>query len=179
MFFNNNPVINNLLRAIQEINIENVRSIILEAQIKKIDLDVHTNKRVTLLHWAVLKCHEHTQDEMLLIIKELFEAKIDLNKPSNDKAQYYPLHTASRRALPKIVEWLLLNGADPLAMDISKKTSIEYVNKAIITLKMMQNSEPLDNDEMILSRLHEVKRILTHSNQFGLEFANITALIQW
>ncbi len=38
MFFYNNPVIDNLLRAIQEINIENVRSIILEAQNKKMIL---------------------------------------------------------------------------------------------------------------------------------------------
>ena len=170
MFFDDNRVIENLFRAIEEINVEKVRSIVLEAQAKRIDLNVYTIKKVTLLHWAILKCLEYTQDDMLLIIKVLFEAKIDLNKPSNDKIQYYPLYTACRRALPKIIQWLLINGADPLARDITKKTPIEYVNKAITSKIMTLNSDRGDSGEMILNRLHEVKRILTDIDQSCLDF---------
>ncbi|MBL7480166.1 ankyrin repeat domain-containing protein [Legionella bononiensis] len=174
MFFDANSVIEELLCAIQDINVEHVRSIVLEAKAKRIDLNVHTIRRVTLLHWAILKCLEYTQDDMLLIIKELFEAKIDLNKPSNDKAQYYPLHTASRRTLPKIVQWLLDNGADPSVWDITKKSPIDYVNRAILSKMVILHSDYADSGEMILNRLHEVKRILTHTNQLCSEFTNST-----
>lgn len=174
MFFKNELIFDNLLRAIQDINRNAVQALILEAQSKKIDLNAYCNKKVTLVHWAVLKCRESTQDDMLQIIQELFKANIDLNKPSNDSKAYYPLHTASRRALPKIVEWLQNNGADPLVADITKKTPLKYVNQAIKTKTTLKGSERGERDDMILNRLYEVRRLLTQAYPCHSENAKLS-----
>ncbi|AUH74038.2 Ankyrin repeat protein [Legionella sainthelensi] len=147
MFFkNNNEIISHLLEAISKIDKTKVQAILQEGSMKKIDLNIHTNRFVTPLHWAVLKCHVDTQQDMLEIIELLYHAGIDLNKPSNDSKQYYPLHTAARRGLPLVLDWLLEYGADPLAKDAANKIPINYVLTALNAKIASKNALNIEQD---------------------------------
>lgn len=161
MFFKcNNQLINYLLEAISKIDKTEVQLLLQEASIRKIDLNIHTNKSVTPLHWAILKCHLDKQHDMLEIVEMLYQAQIDLNKPSNDSKKYYPLHTAARRGLPIVVHWLLEHGADPMLMDVSKKTPSHYVQSALKTKISLREEQNLLNME----RLEVVNDLLADYN---------------
>lgn len=164
MFFkNNDEIISHLLEAISKIDKTEVKAILQEVSMKKIDLNIHTNKFVTPLHWAVLKCHVDTQQDMLEIIGLLYQAGVDLNKPSNDSKQFYPLHTAARRGLPLVVDWLLEYGADPLAKDIANKIPINYVWSALNAKISSKNDQNIENQDRI-DRLIKVSDLLDYHN---------------
>lgn len=164
MFFkNNDEIIAHLLDAISKIDKTEVQAILQEASVKKIDLNIHTNKFVTPLHWAILKCHVGTQDDMLEIIEQLYQTGIDLNKPSNDSKQYYPLHTAARRGLPMVVEWLLEHGADPMAKDTANKIPRHYVWSTLNAKISNKNEVNGENNQDYIDRLIQVNDLLDNS----------------
>ncbi|QEY53263.1 ankyrin repeat domain-containing protein [Legionella longbeachae] len=132
--------------------------------IKKIDLNIHTNRFVTPLHWAVLKCRVDTQHDMLEIIEELYQTEIDLNKPSNDSKQYYPLHTAARRGLPLVVNWLLEHGADPMAKDASNKIPINFVWSALNAKILDKNDQNIEKNREQIDRLIKIRDLLDNYN---------------
>ncbi|KTC83586.1 ankyrin repeat domain-containing protein [Legionella cincinnatiensis] len=165
MFFkNNDEIIVQLLDAISKIDKTEVHAILQEAFMKKIDLNIYTNKFVTPLHWAILKCRVDTQDDMLEIIEQLYQTEIDLNKPSNDSKQYSPLHTAARRGLPLVVDWLLEHGADPMVKDTANKIPIHYVWSALNTKISNKNDLHVEKNQELIDRLIKVNELLNNCN---------------
>lgn len=149
-----------LLKAIKEADFVKVQSLVQIAKSNQIDLNIHTKKYITPLHWAILQTKEETQDEMLKIMDVLYQAGIDLNKGSSDSKNYHPIHSASRRGLPKIVTWLLENGTDLSVKDAEGTTALEFVRRAIQHKQKMRHTGQKEASEEVIARLLMVQRIL-------------------
>jgi len=106
--------------------------LIQEAKIKNYDLNRHDEKtKYTLFHFVISRIIERNENDMLTILKLLKESECDLNQSALDSFRNTPIHTASRRALPKIVSWLLQNGAHADISDNTGQTPIDYVDKQL------------------------------------------------
>jgi ankyrin repeat protein len=117
-------------KAIRECNINQVSFLIQIAKDNHYDLNSHdTKSKYTLLHFTITKTTEHNEKNMLTILQLLKDAGNDLNQHALDSLQNTPIHSASRRALPNILFWLLQNGAHKEVRDVRGKTAMDYVEK--------------------------------------------------
>jgi len=98
-----------------------------EAENENYDLNINDpQSRFTFIHFAISRASNATELGMLDIIKALKSAGCDVNIPAQESFRHTPLHTASRRALPDIVVWLINNGANIEARDNTHQTALDY-----------------------------------------------------
>lgn len=156
MFSNkSNNIFNDLYEAIKNRDITKIKSIITDANNQKINLNAtHPKHQVSPLHWAILKCNGKHQQQMIEIMELLYLAQVDVNLAANAKLQFTPLHSAARRALPEVVEWMMQHGANSNAQDGTGQTPLDYVNKSIV--------HQSQNDSDTYNRLIKVKGHLSN-----------------
>lgn len=97
--------------------------------VKGLDPHARDEKGYGLIHLATLKANAGNEENMLAVIKLLTDFGADVNAYYL-KDQYGALTTATRRKLPKIVSYLLQQGADTtLAIVNHHKTTIDYARE--------------------------------------------------
>lgn len=118
----------------------------------------HPKTKYTPLHFAVTRTMHKNEIRMLKLLQVLVSHGADVNKTSQDYAQFSPIHTACRRGLPSSVNWLIEQGANPEAKHLKNglpyKSVRDYVDKALENPK----------SPVTLQRFEKIDEILTNHN---------------
>jgi ankyrin repeat protein len=111
--------------SILEADIDEIEVLIDEANRNNYDLNQYDEKtKYTLLHFTVTKTTQQNEEEMMRVLQLLLKVGCDLNQPALDRLANTPIHSACRRGLPNLLEWLLRHGATSNVCDARTFTSV-------------------------------------------------------
>ena len=148
---------------IRSSNIDEVKELINQGNMNHYKFNfVDPKSKYTLLHFAITKANRHNEKDMLEIIKMLNENGCAINKAAEDSLKNTPIHSACRRGLESILDWLIEKGVDTNIKDATNQTPIDYLNKQI-------NNAGRCRDKITQDRLIHCRNLLLNSRKNNVE----------